>query len=136
MDYDLFGLKRYVSSPKAITFFDSHRELRRPFSSTFCKQQHMFSAHQPLDESLVMLLSPHASQRRGPIICVAPTKYQPGILLDEDEDKDAIFTVAYDLETTSFGVHVACLRFMAKYVHTGRAYGIETEGVGDGFDLF
>lgn len=140
MRHDLDDLEKYIPGrPGAIGFFDAHRELRRQYQNTFWMQHHDVSFDLPVNTSLIPLLGSYAARWRGPVICMAPTKYKTLTEWhdydEEDQDEDlADVLVPYDLDTSSLAIHVACLRFVAKYGYTGRAYCLEAEGVGDGFD--
>lgn len=119
--------------------FDSHRELGRKWNTTFRILYCWYKKPLPINKSLVPFLGRDAARWTGPIICMAPTKYAIGVDWDDwdEEDKeldDHDVMIPYDLDTTSLNVHVACLRFMARYEHTGRRYDIKSKGVGDGFD--
>ena len=138
MDANFAELEGYVLQPEQIRLFDSHRELRRQYSNRFWIQCHQLAGSMPPNQSLVALLGPYAARWRGPIICMAPLKYRLYTEWDDYDDEDKAedcqdVDIPYDLDTTSLAVHVACLRFVAKYENY-HEYDIQATGVGDGFD--
>ncbi|KAF3045029.1 hypothetical protein E8E12_004798 [Didymella heteroderae] len=140
MFHDVDDFRKYIPGMATpISHFDSYRELGRQWNTTFWIQQHDPSAHLPVNRSLIQLLDQYAARWRDPVICMAPLKYGRVVEWDDYDEEDKNLDcpdvlLPYDLDTTSLAVHVACLRFRSKYECTGCEYGINAEGVGDGFD--
>lgn len=77
------------------------------------------------------LLGADAAFCHGPIICMAPAKDDIDMKYGEWM-RDVL--IPYDLDTTSLPLHLAYMRFVARYGHVGKPYSIESGGIGDGHD--
>lgn len=118
MNADYEELKKLVGQPECIGFFDSDHELQRQYNATFWMQTNAAAAAMLPYRSLRPLLGPLAERWRGPIVCMAPTKYNRSTDWDDydaedkgDEYSDTL--IPFDLDTTSLAMHVAFLRFRA-----------------------
>ena len=74
-DYNDF--KKYIPETAGIlASFDSHRELGRQYDNTFRIMCLDFFMVKPVYKSIASFLGPYAARWRGPIMCMALTKYR------------------------------------------------------------
>lgn len=132
-------LERFVPDCTHTSTIDSHRELGRQYKNRFWMQVTDHSSAHALNQSLTSLLGPEAASWGGPIICMASLKYPNDTDFEdydaEDQDEDyPDVRIPYDLDTTSLAIHLGYLRFIARYEHLDRMYGVQAQDIGDGFD--
>lgn len=73
----------------------------------------------------------HDRERKPTHICMAPAKDDIDMKYGEWM-RDVL--IPYGLDTTSLPVHLAYMRFVARYGHVGKLCSIQSGGIGDGHD--
>ncbi|KAF3050942.1 hypothetical protein E8E11_009349 [Didymella keratinophila] len=122
LSHDLDDLKQYIPVEPTASgmFFSDHQGIGREYNNTLWMQKignKGLDATMPTNRSLMPLLGQYAARWRGPVLCMAPTKYAPGTdpsQRDVEDQNEEDVLIPYDLDTTSLGPHVAFLRWVAQ----------------------